>query len=150
MLYTTLKFVHVIAAIVWVGGAVTLTMLSMQLSRARDGQGQSALGQIARSYGMRVLGPAAGLTLLAGIGTTVFAGFKMNSLWIIWAFVVILLSTVGRMTLMRAMGQRIGVLMASGDAQARSTVQNRMLLLDVVNVLLLISVVWAMIAKPTF
>jgi uncharacterized membrane protein len=148
MLYTLLKFLHVLSAIVWVGGVFALTVLNARLARARDTDATAALARVGGFYGQAVLGPAAALTLLAGVGTTLTAGFPMRSLWIIWGFAAILASLALGASLIRVTTQRIGTLAAEGDMTQIAPLQGRLVTLNVVNILLLLSAVWAMVAKP--
>jgi uncharacterized membrane protein len=149
-LYSTLKFLHVVAAIIWVGGVITLTVVNMRLARTRNGDALAALSSVGAFYGRAVAGPAAAVTLLAGIATAVSAGFRMNSLWIIWGFAAILLSVALGATLIRGTTQRLGALaaMPDGDRTGIAALQGRLIALSGLNILLLLSAVWAMVAKP--
>jgi uncharacterized membrane protein len=102
-LYSILKFVHVVSVIVWVGGVVTLSILNMRLARARSGEALAAFSSAGAFYGQAVAGPAAAITLLAGIATALSAGFQLNSAWIIWGFAAIVLSIALGATAIRVM-----------------------------------------------
>ncbi|HEU5098787.1 MAG TPA: DUF2269 family protein, partial [Roseiflexaceae bacterium] len=91
-LFSALKFLHIVAAIIWVGGVITMTILNIRLSSTRNSAAMAALASAGGFLGQRVFGPAAAVTLLAGLATALNAGFPMRSLWIIWGFVVILFS----------------------------------------------------------
>jgi uncharacterized membrane protein len=148
-MFLVFKYVHVVAAIVWVGGVIALTILNMRLARTRSREGLAALTSAGGFFGQAVMGPAAGLTLLAGIATSLSAGFQMNSLWIIWGFAAILLSIALGATLIRITIQRLGALAASqGDSAQIAALQGRLVALNGLNILLLLSAVWAMVAKP--
>jgi uncharacterized membrane protein len=150
-LYALLKFVHVVSVIVWVGGVVTLTILNMRLARARSGEALAAFSSAAAFYGQAVAGPAAGITLLAGIATALSAGFQLNVLWIIWGFAAIVLSIALGATAIRVTTQRLNELASTLNAEpARvAALQGRLVTLNAINLLLLLSAVWAMVAKPT-
>jgi hypothetical protein len=74
----------------------------------------------------------------------------MQSLWIIWGFLVILLSFGMTATVTRSTAQRLGKLAASpsSDGAQIAALQRRLWLLTALNILLLLSAVWAMVAKP--
>ncbi len=148
MLFGVLKFIHVVSVIVWVGGIITMTLLTMRLARVREGGAQAALAQLGNFVGRAVFLPAAALTFLAGLGTGLIAGFLMNSLWIIWGFAVIVLSMVLTNGIMRPIGLRIGALVSSGQQAQVPALQNRLLWLSALNIVLLLSAVWVMIVKP--
>jgi uncharacterized membrane protein len=150
-LFSVLKFLHIVAAIIWVGGVITLTLLNMRLVSTRNGAAMAALSSVGGFIGQRVFGPAAAVTLLAGIATALNAGFPMRSVWIIWGFLVVLLSFGMTATFTRSTAQRLGALAASPDSDRAQIValQRRLSLLTALNILLLLSAVWAMVSKPT-
>jgi uncharacterized membrane protein len=150
-LFSTLKFLHIVAAIIWVGGVITLTLLNARLASTRNGAAMAALASVGGFFGQKVFGPAAGVTFLAGLATALNAGFPMRSVWIIWGFLVILLSIALNAALIRPTAQRIGALAATpdGDGGQVAALQRRLWMLTALNIVLLLSAVWAMIAKPT-
>jgi uncharacterized membrane protein len=150
-LFSVFKFLHIVAVIVWVGGMITLTVLNVRIARTSNGDMLAALLTVGTFYGRMVVGPAAAITLLAGIVTAVSAGFQMRSLWIIWGFVAILLSIGLGATLIRTTTQRLGALATTpnGDGAQIAALQGRLQMLNALNILLLLSAVWAMVAKPT-
>ena len=102
-------------------------------------------------FGRVVIAPAAGLTLIAGIVTAVSAGFDFGALWITWGFVTILVSLVLGATLIRVTNNNLGELVTTtgvSDAPLHSA-QQRLALLNLLNLLLLISAVAAMVLKPS-
>ena len=66
-LYLAIVFIHVFAAIVWVGGAFLLQLKIAQFRMANDTAGFLQLGQDAEHMGQRVFMPASTVVLLAGI-----------------------------------------------------------------------------------
>jgi uncharacterized membrane protein len=149
-LFSALKFLHVVAAIIWVGGVITTTLLNLRLARTRDTAAMSALSSVGVFVGQWVFGPAAALTLLAGIATALTAGFQMRSLWIIWGFAAILISILLGATLIRITTQRLATLATGSnrDGAQVAALQSRLSMLNALNILLLLSAVWAMVAKP--
>jgi uncharacterized membrane protein len=149
-LFSMLKFVHIVAAIIWVGGVITLAILNARLASTRNGAAMAALSSVGGFIGQRVFGPAAGLTLLAGIATALNAGFAMNSVWIIWGFLVIVLSIGLNAAVIRPTAQQVGALAAAPDRNGAQigALQRRLWMLTALNILLLLSAVWAMVAKP--
>ena len=149
-LFSVFKFLHIVAAIIWVGGVITMTLLNARLASTRNSAAMAALSSVGGFFGQRVFGPAAAITLLAGIVTALSAGFPMRSVWIIWGFLVILLSFGMTATLTRSTTQRLGVLAATPTSDGAQIValQSRLWMLTVLNILLLLSAVWAMVSKP--
>jgi hypothetical protein len=112
--------------------------LNMRLASTRNGAAMAALSSVGGFIGQRVFGPAAAVTLLAGIATALNAGFPMGSVWIIWGFLVVLLSFGMTATFTR-----------DSDRAQIAALQRRLSLLTALNILLLLSAVWAMVSKPT-
>lgn len=149
-LYLLLKFVHIVSAIVWIGGLVALVTLNARMARAGNGMMLSALGQQSEFFGRSILGPAIGLTLLAGAATAGVVGFPFTSAWIVWGIVGFVLSiAIGVVAVGRAasgladLAQRV----ALGDPRVAAA-RRRLIALNVANILLLLSIVWAMVFKP--
>jgi uncharacterized membrane protein len=149
--FSMLKFLHIVAAITWVGGVITMTLVNVRLSSTRNTAAMAALSSVGGFLGQRVFGPAAAITLLAGLATALNAGFPMRSVWIIWGFLVILLSFGMTATVTRSTAQRLGALAAgpSGDGAQIAALQRRLWMLTALNILLLLSAVWAMVSKPS-
>src|SRR5262245_32947256 len=134
-LFSVFKFVHIVAAIIWVGGVITITILNTRLASTRNGAAMAALASVGGFLGQRVFGAAAGVTLLAGIATALNAGFPMRSVWIIWGFLVILLSIGLNAAMIRPTAQRIGALASSPDSDRGpiAALQRRLSMLTALN-----------------
>jgi uncharacterized membrane protein len=150
-LYLLFKYVHVVAVIVWIGGVCTLTVINARLAREPDQAVVAALVRQSGFYGAAVIGPAAALTLIAGIATAASAGIPFSSLWISWGFTAILVSGLLGAVPIRLVTAQVGTLTALADPRdPRLTAARRWLtLLNALNLLVLLSAVWAMVAKPT-
>jgi uncharacterized membrane protein len=149
-LYLLLKFVHVVAAIVWVGGVIALTLINARLTLEREPAALRVVGRQSAAFGQRVLAPASVTTLLAGVALVpvMRAGFP---LWMAWGLAGILVSVLLGAVLLRPVVLRI-MQMAEGeriDEIAWGETRRRMIVLNAVNVLALLSTVWAMVFKPT-
>lgn len=144
------KFLHVAAAMVWVGGALALVVINTRLSRSKNRAVMEAMAEQAMFYGQFVLGPAMALTLLAGIATAGSMGIRFSALWILWGFGGILLSLILGAVFIRRTTVAISRLSAAGapDTTALAGLQHRLAALNLINLLLLISVIAAMVFKP--
>jgi uncharacterized membrane protein len=149
MLYLTFKFVHIVAAMIWFGGLVTLALLNMRLARSDDRVLQIAFEKQTEFFGSRVIGAAAGITLLTGFGAMGVGriGFPF---WVIWGIVAMVASMViGGRFINRAGVERARLLslpdveLVDLEAARRSIVT-----LVVINFLILLSAVAVMVFKP--
>lgn len=148
-LYNLFKFLHIIGATVWIGGAFTLVVLNARLARSQNRAAMEGLAQASGFYGRAVLGPAAAITLLAGIGTAAFMGVRFTALWILWGLAGVFLSMllgalfIGRTT--AALSREVSN--PQPDRGRLSALQGRLASLNLANLLLLLSVVAAMVFK---
>lgn len=150
-LYLLLKFVHVAAVIVWVGGVFALVVLNARLGRMGDAAGAAALGQQSEAFGRLVIGPAMAVALVAGLWMAGQFGIPFTSLWIVWGLIGFVgFVALGVIAMGRA-GAELGALArsAGGDDPRVAALRQRMSLLSALTLLLLASVVWAMVFKPT-
>ena len=150
-LYLWLKFAHVLGAVVWVGGVVALTVLNARVARSGNPAAMAAMGQQSEAFGRTVVGPAMAVVLIAGLWMAGQFGIPFTSLWIVWglvglvAFVVIGIVALGRS------GAALGELMrtTSADDPRVAALQQRVAALSWLSILVLASVIWAMVLKPT-
>jgi uncharacterized membrane protein len=150
--YDILKFIHVSAVVVWVGGIVALTVLNARLGRAGDRQTLAATARETAFYGRVIIGPSIGIVLLAGIAMVVIGHIPSHSAWIIWGLLgIVLFVLVGALFTGRT-GAAISQLMTAErpDVARIAALQRRVSALTVLNVLVLFSTIWAMVFKPMF
>jgi uncharacterized membrane protein len=149
--YNVLKFLHVAAVIVAVGGVVALSVINARLGREGD---RAVLASVARQsvfYGKVVITPAAIVILIAGIVMVLHAGMSFGAFWITWGFIGLFgFALIGGVFVNRA-GAELSALMSTGkpDDPRVMILQRRLAALSVLELLLLLSVVWVMVFKST-
>lgn len=146
-MYDLLLIIHILAAMVWIGGGIYAMLESRRLG---DDRGKLAdYLNHADWVGTRVFGPAAFVTLLAGIGMVVSSdGWSFGQLWI-WL-------AIGLFAVSLAIGAgyygptyaRIRTLMASGDDAELQQVRKRLDLVTQIDAVILVTVVVLMVTKP--
>jgi uncharacterized membrane protein len=149
--YLLLKFLHILGAIAWIGGLLTLVVLNARMGREGDAAVVASLGRQSEDLGRSVLGPAMLVTLLAGLGAAGVARFPFSSLWIVWGIVGFISSIiVGVLLVQRAAGELESAAREAGTADPRlAGLRSRLIALNAVNLLLLVSIVAAMVFKPS-
>jgi uncharacterized membrane protein len=149
-IYDLFMFLHIVGAIVWIGGVVAVSIISARVAREQDPTALAAIASQGRFYGMAIIGPAVGLTLIAGIVMIAVAGLGVP-LWVIWGFVAMIVSmALGGTLIRRATDELSQVAAAAQPSEQRlSAAQQRLTTLNTINVLVLLSAVWAMVFKPT-
>ncbi|MGL4610199.1 MAG: DUF2269 family protein [Trueperaceae bacterium] len=139
-LYTLFKYIHIVAAIIWIGGVVTLSIFNVRIACLSNLQALQVLVKEGNVYGRMIVGPAAALTLVAGIITATRMGVSFNSLWIIWGFVAIFLSFIWGATLTRMTTNQLAHLMTTApNSQQINVAQNRLIFLNSLDILEAIS-----------
>jgi uncharacterized membrane protein len=149
-LYLLFKFLHVVAAAVWVGGMVVNFAQQARLSRETNPEVMRALTGQAAAIGQRVVGPAAGLTLILG-GLDMYFGNLGLQAWIVWGLVSVALAMVLGGTVVRRASEALIARLATagpGDGEVEG-LRRRLSRLQVLLLVILLSAVWAMVFKPT-
>jgi len=149
--YNLFKFLHVVSVILWIGGLVAVSVLNARLARTADRTVLAAMARQSRFFGTLVVAPAAGVTLITGIVMMAVSGMTSPPLWMIWGFAAILLSVVFGATFLRRAGTELSERVATTerDDPHLLSLQRRLATLNTMNLLLLLSAVWAMVFKPT-
>jgi uncharacterized membrane protein len=149
-MFLLFKYLHIVAAMIWIGGVVTLVVINARLASSHNKAAVQAFAQQGAFYGRAVLGPAAAITLLAGIATTVFMRMSFGALWILCGFAGILGSMIVGAVFIRRTTEELGQIVAapSPDPAAQAVLQKRLVTLNTVNLVLLLSTIAAMVFKP--
>ncbi|HET7370477.1 MAG TPA: hypothetical protein VFK45_06520 [Gammaproteobacteria bacterium] len=146
MVYNLFLFLHIAAVIVWIGGAFALVVLNGRIANEPDPAAAAVLNRQVAYFGRTVFGPAVMTTLAAGIVMVAVSGMGMP-LWVIWGVAGLIASSLIGAIPERRAGQALAALHGKGGTQWLA-LRRRMTLLSTVNLLLLLSVVWAMVFKP--
>jgi uncharacterized membrane protein len=141
------KFLHVLSVIVWIGGVLTVNVLQVLVGRGSDRTAQASLLRLSDRYGRAVIAPAAALTLLTGIVRVEQIDVGYGTFWVAWGIAAILVSIALGATMIRATNVALGRLAA--DDPQWPVLLRRATILYAINLLLLLSALWAMEFKPT-
>lgn len=148
--YELLKTIHVLFAVIWVGGAATSQILATRLARANEPGRMAAFAKDIEFVGTRVFMPASLLVLGAGIWMVADSGWSFTDLWIVFGLIGIAFSaTVGAAFLGPESG-RIGRLIeAKGPADTEVIARlDRIFLVSRVELVILLLIVVNMVVKP--
>jgi uncharacterized membrane protein len=148
-MYEYLLFVHVLMAVVWVGGAVTLQIMAILIQKASDPGRMAQFAHQAELIGMRLFAPASLLILIAGIFMTLDA-WSFSDLWILMGLAGFAYSFVNGAFVIGPLSGKTGKLIeerGADDAQVQSNL-SRLFLLSRIELVILIVVIFAMTVKP--
>ena len=148
--YRWIKFVHLAGVVLWVGGAFSIAVLILRATRARDRTALASLLGHARFYGRAIVGPASLFTFLSGRAMLGVLGIPADALWVRFGLAGILGHIVLGAVFIRRETNRLAALAASpaGADRVLPAAQRRLAALNALYFAMLLSVVWAMAAKP--
>jgi hypothetical protein len=92
--YEFLLFVHVTAAVIWLGGAFTFQMYGAVVRRGGDPDEIARFAGRAGMLGERMFVPASLVVILAGIGMMIDGNWDWGQLWVVFALVTFAASFV--------------------------------------------------------
>ena len=90
--YTFFKSIHVITAVIWVGGAAMIQAFAFRILRTGDGKRQADFAKDSEVIGMRVFIPASLILFLAAIAMMVNLDWSWSQNWIVLGLVAFGLS----------------------------------------------------------
>ena len=145
-----LKTIHVLFAVIWVGGAATTQILATRLSTANEPARMAAFAKDIEFVGTRVFMPSSIVVLGAGIWMVATSGWNFTDLWIILGLVGIAFSAIVGAAFLGPESGRIGRLIESrgpedGEVVAR---MKRIFTVSRVELVILLLVVINMVVKP--
>ena len=149
-LYTVFKFVHVFAAIIWVGGAVTTNIQGTRIRRSGDSDRLSGFGFDTEWIGTHIYLPASLIVLVFGVAAAAKAGYSFSSAWLITGIVGIVITALTGSLYLGPETKRIGALTAEKGA-ADPAVQERLgrlIAIARIDLVVLTIVIIAMVFKP--
>ena len=149
-MYNTLKFVHIVSVIVWIGGMIMLTVLNRRLAKSGPPEAVRALGQQSGALSMTLFLPAVLFTVVTGIGLVQVGQLGFGQKWILWGIFGAVVSFIVGGVLTGGTARKLAQQIARGEVDAAqvAAVQRRIMVFVILNLLVLLSIVWAMTFKP--
>jgi uncharacterized membrane protein len=149
--YNVLKFIHVLSVIAWIGGVACLSVLVWRVRRERNRAILAGLLRHATVYGQMVAGPASGLVLLSGIAMVGMADIGFYTFWVLWGFAGIVLHFVFGAVFIRKRTMELAQLASAEGTSDQSIAEagSKLWTVQLIYVAIMVSVVAAMVLKPT-
>jgi uncharacterized membrane protein len=150
VLYDWLKFGHVLMAIVWVGGAITLQVLASRIQAKGDRKQLYALTEHVEFIGTRVFTPASLLLLILGIWMVIIGPWDFGMAWIDLGLAMFVYSFVSGAFYLGPQIRRTRVVAASEgiDSDQVSVLIRRIFLVSRIELVFLVLIVLDMVLKP--
>lgn len=149
-MYDFWLFIHVLMAIVWVGGSIHLQIIGSRLQAANDPVQLGNFNRQVEWIGTRVLTPASILIVIAGV-FMVLDRWDFEQLWIIIGIAGFAYSFVNGAFFLGPLSGKTGKLIDERgveDTQVQANI-GRLFFYSRIELVILLVVVWAMTMKPT-
>ena len=147
--YTLVKYVHVLAAMVWVGGVFYSQVLAARAGRSDDPTELPRTARAIGALGLRIFLPTAIILFIAGF-TLVLNRWQFSSLWVSLGMATWLILVLIGALYLGPNGEKVGKLFATEgptSVAARAGL-DKIFLVTRLQLVLLAFVVFLMIAKP--
>ncbi|MFO7572509.1 MAG: DUF2269 family protein [Gaiellaceae bacterium] len=145
--YEFLLFVHIAAAMIWLGGAFTFQMYGWVVRRGGDPEEMARFAGRAGSLGERMFVPASLVVVLAGIGLMIDGSWDWGQLWVIFALVTFTASFVTGLFVISPIAKRIPDV--GPTTPAGQTLIQRLFTILRIDLVYMYGIVFAMVVKPT-
>jgi uncharacterized membrane protein len=149
-MYEFLLTIHVLAAVIWVGGGIAMHILGRRvLKRGNSEEIYKFSGEV-NTVAMRLYAPTSLILLVAGILLVNEAGYEFSQLWITLAFLGWIFSFVVGVGYYGPQDKKLQALVAADGPTAPGVVTNvrQALFVNQIEILILLLVVVDMTVKP--
>jgi uncharacterized membrane protein len=148
--YSVFRVVHVVVAVFWVGGGLTLTVLGLRAESLDDPAEIATLARQAAFVGEKLFAPAGLIVLLMGIAMVVNADLGWGQFWIVAALVGYALTFATGVGVLSPLAKKVDALITEEGAEspAAQAAIRKILLVARVDVAVLLLVVADMTTKP--
>jgi uncharacterized membrane protein len=147
-LYLLLKLVHILGAIVWVGGASVMTLLVMLLDRKGDDEATLTAVDYLGTLGNRVFAPIGMLTILTGLTLAWLGSWGLAAWTVLAAITVTCTFLLGALVLGPVSGRMVKVWKEEADAAAAMALGRRALRLIKLDLGAQFAIITLMVVKP--
>ena len=148
---TWLHFLHVLTAMVWVGGSLALQVVGTRISRGSGPEQMHAMAGHFEFVGMRVFTPASLAVLITGIWMTVSEEeWGFDQFWVLAALAMFAFSFLsGALYLGPQLGRAKKIWDAEGPtSEAGAAIMRRLFIVSRIELVLLFLIVYDMVFKP--
>ncbi|HZU19648.1 MAG TPA: DUF2269 family protein [Gaiellaceae bacterium] len=148
--YSLFKAVHVLFAVIWVGGGVSIMIHAIRAQNARDPEGIVTVAKQAAFMGEKVFAPVGLVTFLMGIAMMINTDLGWGHFWIVAGLVGYATTFVVGVALLSPMAKKIDAAAAEKGPTHPETLAliDRIMLIARFDVAVLMLVVLDMVTKP--
>jgi uncharacterized membrane protein len=148
--YAVFKTVHVLLAVVWIGGGALITILAIRAQRTSDTRELLTIARQAAFAGEKIFAPAGLVVFLMGIAMMLNTNWGWGKFWVTAGLVGYALTFVTGLAVLSPMAKKIGVSAEQNGPDHPETIAliNRIILIARVDVCILLLVIVDMVTKP--
>jgi uncharacterized membrane protein len=149
--YTFFKSIHVITAVIWVGGAMMIQAFAFRILRTGDGKRQAEFAKDSEIIGMRVFIPASLILFFAAIGLMANGNWSWGQNWTVLGLIAFALSFIIGSAYLGPEGGRIAAAIEKGGPESPEAQMRirRILIVSRAELVVLLTVIVDMVVKPT-
>jgi uncharacterized membrane protein len=150
--YFVFKTIHVLAAIIWLGGGAMITLLAWRAQRARDTPQLLQIGKQAEWLSTRVFVPASLTVFVMGVILMHKAGFGYDHFWTLFGVIAWAVSFVVGAAFLGPQTGKLAKLMETRGPEDPAVASRLDVIINVAraDVVLVLLVAADMVAKPFF
>jgi uncharacterized membrane protein len=148
--YALFKAVHVIFAVIWIGGGFVLTLLGIIAERKNDPNEIAVVARQAATVGLKVFAPAGLIVFLMGIAMMLNTNWGWGKFWIVAGLIGYATTFLTGLLVLDPLAKRIDASVQANGATHPETIAlvKRILLIVRFDMALLFVVVADMVTKP--
>jgi uncharacterized membrane protein len=147
--YEVLLFLHIAAAVVWLGSGFFLQMLIFRAESSDDAPFKQGIANSSGWMAQRIFIPASLVVLVVGILLTIEGPWSFGDLWIVLGLAGYAVSFLIGILYLEPEGKRIGAAMGAGEHERAAFMIRRINAVSRIELTILYLVVAAMVLKPT-
>ena len=148
--YSLFKAVHVLFAVIWVGGGVSIMIHAIRAQNARDAEGIVTVAKQAAFMGEKVFAPVGLVTFLMGIAMMINTSWGWGHFWVIVGLLGYASTFIVGVAILSPMAKKIDVSAEQNGPTHPETLAliGRIMLIARFDVAILMLVVLDMVTKP--
>jgi uncharacterized membrane protein len=148
--YSAFKAVHVIAAVIWIGGGALLMILGIAAERKRDPVELATVARQAAMVGEKLFAPAGVVVVAMGVAMMVNTNWGWGKFWVVAGLVGYAITFVTGVAVLSPRTKKIAALTAEkgpNDPETAAAI-TRVLQIVRIDIAMLLLVVVDMVVKP--
>ena len=150
--YSAFKAIHVLAAVIWIGGGAFLTILGVAAERKKDPVELATIARQAATVGEKLFAPAGLVVVAMGIAMMVNTDWGWGRFWVVAGLVGYAITFVTGAGGLAPMAKKVTALVddkGPADPETMAAI-GKVLMIARVDIALLLLVVVDMVTKPAF